>query len=1148
MRFIADFHVHSKFSRATSKNLDFENLYIAARLKGITVVGTGDFTHPAWFSEIKEKLVPAEEGLFKLRDDLTKECDAKIPNSCHREVRFILVSEISNIYKKDQKTRKNHNLVFVPDFDTADKFNSKLAKIGNIESDGRPILGLDARALLEIVLEISEKNYLIPAHIWTPWFSLLGSKSGFDSIKECFEDLTAQIFAVETGLSSDPAMNWRVSDLDGLTLISNSDAHSPLKLGREANLFNTDMSYPKIKSAIKSGDSKQFLGTFEFYPEEGKYHLDGHRKCNVRCWPKETVKHKGICPVCGKQMTLGVLYRVEELADREEGFKPENRTSFFSVIPLTEILSEILKVGPGSKKVMQTYHMLLDKLGSEFEILNSIDTNIIEKAGVPLLGEAVKRMREKEINFFPGYDGEFGKTKIFNQKEREELLGQKALFNIPFPEISKKEKDVREWQYIENITPTLHEKPGPEERKEYFKEKKKSNQKTADFLGALNAEQLKAVKHPGRSLLIAAGPGTGKTRTLTYRIADLINEKKVSPANILAVTFTNKAAKEMETRLKALIQDQTRLPFVATFHSFCLKIIKENLISKNIKFTGIIDDYDRKAFLSEAIRETEKKGVAISKKAHEILDDIISAKQKALSPQDDLSVVADHAEEKILSTVYANYQRILDIQGLYDYEDLIYKVERLFETDEECCKKHHDIFRYIFIDEYQDLNPLQYRLVRLLAPVDNTKREICVIGDPNQSIYGFRGSDNKFFKRFITDFPDAEVITLNRNYRSSETILQASNQVIKTDGTENFGKRIFSEIKGFDTLSIIETATEKAEAVAVGTLIENLIGGMGFHSIDFNKTVEDSQQSRGFSDFAILYRTREQSKVFEAVFKEAGIPYQIASKESLFNQKGIQEIISMLKTIEGFGSYADLERIFGLKKSGVGRKTIAALKSWAYKNNHNLNDTMSQARRLPIPGMNRHGQRTFNEFVSDIKGLRTVMETMPVEEKLSYLSSHPLLQGGAASIKEEGFKDLLSFSKSFGSNSFGFVSAIQLKTDADVYDPQVERVSLMTMHAAKGLEFPIVFITGCENDFLPFHKYGKRQADIEEERRLFYVSITRAKEQIYITYAKKRRIYGQIKLRTISPFVADIEERLRKHETSISIKKQKENQVQLSLF
>jgi len=431
MKFITDLHVHSKFSRATAKKMDLENLYVSAQLKGITVVGTGDFTHNGWISEIKDKLRPAEEGLFKLKDELSQKYDEKVPLSCRNKVRFLLTSEISNIYKKNNKTRKNHNLVFMPDLDSVYKLNSKLDKIGNIKSDGRPILGLDAKNLLEIIIETSESALFIPAHIWTPWFSLFGSKSGFDSIEECFEDLSNYIYAVETGLSSDPPMNWRVSGLDGLTLISNSDAHSPSNLGREANIFKTTLSYPNIISAIKTGNQREFLGTFEFYPEEGKYHLDGHRKCQVCLKPSQSIANNGLCNVCGKPLTLGVLYRVKELADRPEGLKPEKSHPYYNLIPLAEILSEILNVGPKSKKVQRNYMAALESLGPEFEILHNLSINNIEKAGIPLLGEAINRMRKKEVNISPGYDGEYGRVRVFRQGEKEKLLGQKQLFVVP---------------------------------------------------------------------------------------------------------------------------------------------------------------------------------------------------------------------------------------------------------------------------------------------------------------------------------------------------------------------------------------------------------------------------------------------------------------------------------------------------------------------------------------------------------------------------------------------------------------------------------------------------------------------------------------------------------------------------------------------
>jgi len=423
MKFIADLHIHSKFSRATAKNLNFENLHISAQLKGITVVGTGDFTHPKWFSEIKEKLVPAEEGLFKLKDEIANKCNKQIPISCRGNVRFILQCEISNIYKKNGKTRKNHNLIFVPDIKTAFHLNSKFDAIGNIKSDGRPILGLDAKDLLEIILQSSDKSFLIPAHIWTPWFSVLGSKSGFNSLEECFEDLTHHIFSVETGLSSDPPMNWRISELDGLTLVSNSDAHSPMNLGRNANLFNTELSYTAIRSALISGNPNCCLGTLDFYPEEGKYHYDGHRKCNICMHPNESIANNRICPVCRKPLTLGVLYRVKQLADRPKGGKPIKTLPFFKIIPLTNILSDIFEVGPKTKKVGGYYKSALKTLGPELMILYSYPLHKIDEAGIPLLGEAIRRMRNNKLQISPGYDGEYGKVKIFKPEEKEKLLG-----------------------------------------------------------------------------------------------------------------------------------------------------------------------------------------------------------------------------------------------------------------------------------------------------------------------------------------------------------------------------------------------------------------------------------------------------------------------------------------------------------------------------------------------------------------------------------------------------------------------------------------------------------------------------------------------------------------------------------------------------
>ncbi len=415
MEFVADFHIHSRYSRATSHDMDLEALDKWAKIKGIKVLGTGDFTHPEWSKSLKEKLRPAEPGLFKLKT----ETDG---------VRFILTSEISCIYKKSDKVRKIHIIIFAPSFEAVDGINARLNKIGNLKSDGRPILGLDAKELARIVFGISKDCLIVPAHAWTPWFSIFGSKSGFNSIEECFEEYSKYIYAIETGLSSDPLMNWQLSALDKITLISNSDAHSPQKIGREANVFNTELSYFAITEAIKEKDPKKLLYTVEFFPEEGKYHYDGHRACGISLSPKESKKYNNICPACGRLLTIGVLNRVAELADRPEGFKPKNAIPFKSLVPLVEIIAEVLGRGVGTKEVEKQYQNLIDKLGSEFDILLKASAENLRAATLPEITEGIIRVREGKISVEPGFDGVYGKVKIFSQAERNKSIKQGLLF------------------------------------------------------------------------------------------------------------------------------------------------------------------------------------------------------------------------------------------------------------------------------------------------------------------------------------------------------------------------------------------------------------------------------------------------------------------------------------------------------------------------------------------------------------------------------------------------------------------------------------------------------------------------------------------------------------------------------------------------
>ncbi|OHA70392.1 MAG: DNA helicase UvrD [Candidatus Wildermuthbacteria bacterium RIFCSPHIGHO2_02_FULL_49_9] len=425
MKIVADFHIHSRFARATSKDMNLANLDLWASKKGIQVMGAGDFTHPMWFQELKEELEPAEQGLYKRKPSFAKATEGKGQN---KGTRFVFTSEISCIYSKEGQVRKIHLILLAPSLAAVEKINTQLGWIGNLKSDGRPILGIDVKEVVKIVLGADPSSLVVPSHMWTPWFSVFGSKSGFNSMQECFDEYTKYIYAGETGLSSDPAMNWRLSALDKIALISNSDSHSLEKIGREANVFDTDLSFGAIAGAIKSKDPKRFLYTVEFFPEEGKYHYDGHRLCNVSLSPKESKKQNNICPVCKRPLTIGVLNRVAELADRPEGFHPDNAIPFKSLIPLQEIIADALRQGVGTKRGKEEYEKLIRRFENEFAVLLDAPEKELQEATLPEIAEGIVRVREGKVQIEPGYDGEYGKIKIFEEDEQRYSLSQKTLF------------------------------------------------------------------------------------------------------------------------------------------------------------------------------------------------------------------------------------------------------------------------------------------------------------------------------------------------------------------------------------------------------------------------------------------------------------------------------------------------------------------------------------------------------------------------------------------------------------------------------------------------------------------------------------------------------------------------------------------------
>jgi len=831
---------------------------------------------------------------------------------------------------------------------------------------------------------------------------------------------------------------------------------------------------------------------------------------------------------------LGVLYRIEELADRPEGVKPKKYHPYNNIIPLVEILSEVLEVGPNSKKVMGNYRDLLEKLGPEFDILTTLKRDVIDAAGLPLVGEAITRVRQNKITLLPGYDGEFGRIKIFRKDERKKLQGQKPLFIINTTDsLSNKRKESDQQQ--KPYTPSnviIKDTPDKTFGKKF---------KTVE----LNREQRRAVEHNGGALIIIAGPGTGKTRTLTQKIAYLIQKKKVSPQNILAVTFTNKASQEMRHRLETIFGKSKIQPIIGTFHSLCFHILND--IEK--KSYTIIDEKDRDSLLLDAINRVKVAGVQVKIKPKILLEWIISAKQKILNPEEWV-VKKPSTKNNFFQAVYQSYQNLLEIQKFYDYEDLIFKTVRILEKEDQVAVSYRTHFQYIFLDEYQDLNHGQYRIIKSLAP-PGVKRNICVVGDPNQSIYGFRGSSVKYFKRFIKDYPDAKVIKLTQNYRSTQTILDGSYQVIKPQKKDTFQERIYSEIEGPKTICVFETDSEKAEAVAIGKTIEKLIGGIGFHSIDFGFV--DGLQHAGnasFSDFAVLYRTSEQNRVLSEVFDTAGIPYQIVSRENVFNTKYISELISLLKVIEGAGGYADLERSLKITTPTINNKGIQIFKDWGYENRFSLESALMNARRFPINKMGKANQTKLGDILNKIFKIRQKIKKMSTGQKLLFLLENTKISTSDdwSQKTNDSLKHIIDVCEYFDFNKIDFFKIAALQTDTDTYNHQSESVALMTIHAAKGLEFPFVFVAGCENGLLPFQPLDGDVSDIEEERRLFYVAMTRAKERLYITFAKKRKRFGKIEKRTLSPFVRQIENNLLTHDAVMPGKSTKTGPLQLKLF
>lgn len=992
--FIADLHIHSKFSRATSKSLTPQHLAAWAAVKGIQVLATGDFTHPGWMDILCTQLEEEDTGLLRLRD--TRGLAAELPwysgAVSTEQVRFMLCTEISSIYKKDGRVRKIHNLVCMPGLDQARHLSARLAQVGNLQSDGRPILGLDARDLLEMVLETDPLAYVIPAHIWTPWFSLFGSKSGFDRLEDCFGDLSTEIFALETGLSSDPEMNWLWSALDRYTLISNSDAHSGEKLGREATLFAGERTYAGIRSALRREEgATTFQGTLEFYPEEGKYHLDGHRKCQIVLEPGDTRTHGGICPVCGKPLTVGVLNRIFELSDRATPLRPVGHPGFTSLVPLTEVLGEVLGTGPGSKKVMAMYGQLLREFGSELRILRSIPAEELGRVS-KVLAEAVRRMRQGLVHRHSGYDGEYGRISMFTPQELLEQTRGRMFSMAAAPTVPSTEEVGQRWRRM----------LGPV-----------GSKKTEEVrIHPPNAQQQEAIVAGPGPVLVLAGPGTGKTQTLMGRVRHLLAEG-ADPARVLILTFTRRAARELKERLLRICPDLTVAPRIDTLHALGLDYWTQVMGEAPMLLS---EDSSRRLF---ATANPELQGKALK-----------SAWQAQSLARENGVRIPDDCTRR-----YVDHKARFN---LVDYTDLLeFWLEHL--EGGQCVS----VYDHVLVDEVQDLSPLQLALVTTLAGVGGTG--FFAIGDPDQAIYGFRGAVRDIAARLDATWPNVRRIRLQHNYRSAQDILTVAGQLFPNTAPLTAQRELAAN------LSLFEAPTAEQEAAWIGAQVRELLGGTGHWQADVG-----GGRHLAPGDIAVLVRLKALIRPVAKALEAAGIPVAVPEEEPFF----VDDRVDLILRIAG--------NVLGLPDSPE-----------------------TEVPQCP----------------------EQIVEKGPLAMAVHFGAAPPFDE---LFWKSKSFLDLV---KAFQSCSGwrGLMNMVRLETELCAIRARAQKVQVMTLHAAKGLEFEAVFLPGLEEGILPFAgmdmllgKPGEDGLpDLDEERRLFYVGLTRARSYLALSCCLSRRVFGR---------------------------------------
>jgi DNA helicase-2/ATP-dependent DNA helicase PcrA len=919
-RHFIDLHIHSRYSRATSKALTPANLSRWAEIKGLSLLGTGDLTHPAWRRELAESLEERDDGFYSLRGQ---------PDG----PRFIPTGEVSAIYKQDGRTRKIHLVIISPDLAAADEFSRLLGAFGRLEADGRPILGLTARQILDIALTSHPATQVVPAHIWTPWFSLFGARSGFDHLEECFGDLSLHITALETGLSSDPDMNRLVSALDSRALISSSDAHSPEKLGREATIIRGPLTRTALAEALAGGQA--LGGTVEFFPEEGKYHLDGHADCGPPLTPAETRALGGLCPVCGRPLTIGVLHRISQLADRDRPGGP--RLPDQHLLPLAELLGQIFGRGPTSRGPTRSYELLTREFGGELPLLLEAGLDDLGTAGGPLLRLGVERMRQGRVTAVGGFDGRFGTITAIGPEDRAALAGQGRLFQGAALDRNSATCETKQASSPKQRAGEMPQLPLSETDSALFN----STSDMGPGLSPGDESQDRAVTSRAPALAVVAGPGGGKTLVLVRRAAWLIQTGLARPEEVLMTTFTRKAAEDLAPRLAAVLPGLGRAVKITTLHGLAHEFLKTARPDWSLAPAD---------FLTDLLKRTARPA-GLTPAA---LTNLISLAKNRQKP------------DQLPARALESYQAALTERRLWDFDDLI-----LLAAPPTARP-----FRAVLVDEFQDLSPAQFDfLARLLGPAGPDRPgALTVIGDPDQSIYSFRGADPDLADRLAALPGGLTTVTLSANYRSTSTILKASESLWPQ--ADRPGRRAARGETGPEiTRAVLPTAGGEAAYV-----VKRLTAHLGLLKLGLgasNRQDAEFMPGLNFGDIAILFRLRALGPPVAEALTAAGLPWQMCGDDPL--------------------------------------------------------------------------------------------------------------------------------------------------TAADHLDWTADKISLLTMHAAKGLEFKLVFVIGVEAGLCPYLRPAREAPENSpdpepEERRLFYVALTRARDRLYLTRAARRRLYGQTLAGEPSPF------------------------------